>query len=165
MPYAPTVNDRSGELLAMGQIGAANTKLQGMQMLSQGISQAGSSLAGGIASAMTGMAEKGAVASEALGQAEAIRSVGQQYNLDTSMLDALLANEKDPYKLKGYLDVFGQHLGQTMQNQYQQRNFEMSRDLAGYKASLGGGAAARPVPPTQRPWTGIELAPGLEIRL
>ncbi len=55
MPYAPTVNDRSGEILAEFQTNAANIRAQGManmgQSIGEGLESMGSSIATGITKA------------------------------------------------------------------------------------------------------------------
>jgi hypothetical protein len=55
MPYAPTVNDRSGEILGEYTANAANIRAQGManmgQSIGEGLQSMGSSIAGGITKA------------------------------------------------------------------------------------------------------------------
>jgi hypothetical protein len=52
MPYAPTVNDRSGEILGQYTANAAETRAQGManmgQSIGEGLESMGSSIAGGM---------------------------------------------------------------------------------------------------------------------
>ena len=53
MPYAPTVNDRSGEILGASQANAANIRAQGMQSFGQSIVDGSTSAISGIAGAYT----------------------------------------------------------------------------------------------------------------
>jgi hypothetical protein len=57
MPYAPTVNDRSGEILAGYQTNAANIRAQGMANMGQSIGEGLAGLGDSITGAMTKAAE------------------------------------------------------------------------------------------------------------
>jgi hypothetical protein len=57
MPYAPTVNDRSGEILAEFQTNAANIRAQGMANMGQSIGEGLAGLGDSITGAMTKAAE------------------------------------------------------------------------------------------------------------
>lgn len=48
MPYNPSVNDRSGEILAQGMVGAAQAQMQGKMAMGQGIQQGVGSLIDGV---------------------------------------------------------------------------------------------------------------------
>ncbi len=57
MPYAPTVNDRSGEILGEYTANAANIRAQGMQSFGQSIGEGLESIGSSITGAMTKAAE------------------------------------------------------------------------------------------------------------
>ena len=70
--YNPTVNDRSGEIMAMGQVGAAQTNAQMMSDLGQNIGGALQSIGG-----MYGQANQAAQAGDSA--YEALGAIGQMY--------------------------------------------------------------------------------------
>jgi hypothetical protein len=53
MPYAPTVNDRSGEILGNAQANAAQIRAQGMMAMGEGISDGLAAIGGGLSQGMT----------------------------------------------------------------------------------------------------------------
>jgi hypothetical protein len=70
--YNPAVNDRSGELIASGQIGAANTRAQMMSQLGQDIGGAIKSIGGTIG----GVMQANAAGDSAF---DALSAIGQMY--------------------------------------------------------------------------------------
>jgi hypothetical protein len=79
MPYNPTVNDRSGEILGEYTANAANIRAQGManmgQSIGEGLQSAGSSIAGG----MTKMQENKAKTDTNQGVAQALAETYRTY--------------------------------------------------------------------------------------
>jgi len=53
MPYAPTVNDRSGEILANATANAAQIRAQGMMAMGEGIGDGLAAIGGGLSQGMT----------------------------------------------------------------------------------------------------------------
>jgi len=53
MPYAPTVNDRSGEILGNAQANAAQIRAQGMMAMGEGIGDGLAAIGGGLSQGMT----------------------------------------------------------------------------------------------------------------
>ena len=72
MQYSPTVNDQSGQIMASGQIGAAQTNAQMMGQFGQDIGSAIKSIGGTIAGGMQANAQ----ADSAF---DAITAIGQMY--------------------------------------------------------------------------------------
>ena len=170
LQFNPGNSDRSGELLAAASANAANTRMQGQQMMAQGIGQATNSVVSGAMGALQGYMEKGQTAQMALGKAEAIQQIGQQYGLDTSMLPQLLQETKDPYKLNAMMDIYGSHLDQQMKNSYQDRAHALALQRMAQQSQFTQGnqanaAALRPVQapsPTRTPFQ-VNFAPGLDM--
>jgi hypothetical protein len=171
LQFNPGNSDRSGELLAAASANAANTRLQGQQALHAGIGSAVQSVSGAAMGALQGYMEKGQAAQMAMGKAEAIQQIGQQYGLDTSMLPQLLQETKDPYRLNAMMDIYGSHLDQQMKNSYQNRGHELAMQRMAQQSQFTQGnqanaAALRPVQapsPTRTQWGGFNVAPGIDM--
>jgi hypothetical protein len=140
MAYNPSVNDRSGEILAQMMIGANDARTQGnlamVQGITSGVNSATTAIGGGMMDYMLKKQEEGQIASMNLGKYEAMKTIAPEYGLDPAMLDQLLGNEKDPYKVAGKLSLLEGHLQQQQKNQYLNQQFDNSRALAEHRAAL-----------------------------
>jgi hypothetical protein len=96
--YAPTVNDRSGEFLAAGQVGAAQTNAQAMGQMGQDIGGALTSLAAAYGQRQ-GTISKGKNFKKFMGMA------GGAFGLDESKLG--MFNDMEDYDAGMMLDNFG----------------------------------------------------------
>jgi hypothetical protein len=132
MPYAPTVNDISGQILAQGQvnaaqakaqgilgkaqalytgeINAANTRLQGTQALAQGISAAGSSLAGGIGELSRTFTQNKLISENVFGKIDALESLG----LMSPEVGDHIAGMNSPQKMSAAMAVYEQFIQNAM---------------------------------------------------
>src|SRR5258705_5223663 len=131
MPYAPTVNDISGQILAQGKINAAQAKAQGIlgqaqalyqgkvqaaQSLAAGISSAGSSIAGGIASGLDSLnrtyTQNKLITDNVYGKLDSY----QQLGLMAPQVADHIAGLKDPQKMAAAMAVYDQFIQNTMQD-------------------------------------------------
>jgi hypothetical protein len=151
MPYAPTVNDRSGEILAAFQANAAETRAQGMQSFGQSIGEGLESMGSSIAGVLTKKQED---ASKATSIGEALNTmqstlptygaegVALQQIITKRMADA--GNNLD--KMSGIYMAF-QPAMQNLQSRFNQNNqYTQALNLAQKKAALGigGGGGSAP---------------------
>jgi hypothetical protein len=147
MAYNPSVNDRSGEILAQFQTGAADARTQGNMAMVQGIMGGVQSATGAISGAMTDYMlqkqEEGQLASMNLGKIDALNQIGPQYGLDSGMLASLLGDEKDQYRIAGRLALMEGHLEQQQRLGVLDKQFNNSTFLAQQRA--------RPTPLNQIP--------------
>lgn len=182
MPYAPTVNDRSGEILAGYQTNAAEIKAAGQQALADGIARGATSAIGGALGAMTDTNTAGMItdgkgrAVPGLGASiDAARERAIKYDAAAGMLDTYKQNAgalgldlqmlqgleekhaKDPDKLIGALTVVGSMADNYMATQRQNAQYTNALELARQKAALnasGGGS---------NPALSVEVADGIDI--
>ena len=159
MPYAPTVNDRSGEILAGYQTNAANTRAQGMQNFGQSIGEGLESMGSSIAEVITKKQED---ASKATSIGEALNTmqstlptygaegVALQQIITKRMADA--GNNLD--KMSGIYMAF-QPAMQNLQSRFNQN--AQALNLAKQKAALGigGGGGSSPM-------FSVDVAPGVD---
>jgi hypothetical protein len=164
MPYAPTVNDISGQILAQGRInaaqakaqgilgkaqalyqgtvGSANTRLQGVQALAQGISAAGAGLAGGLSELGRTFNQNKLISDNVFGKIEALESLG----LMSPQVGDHIAGLKDPQKMAGAMAVYEQFIQNAMGDasyanrlrQQQQIAQEFDTTGQGLMANVGG---------------------------
>lgn len=129
MPYAPDVNNRSGELLADGMNNASQIKLAGTQALASGVASAGSSIGSGIGTALSEFDKSMAKNKYNLGQLDALKSTNL---LGPGELDELV-KIKDPDKLAGALAIVGGVVQQRQQDNYLQSQQDSAQKLWDYK--------------------------------
>jgi len=108
MPYAPTVNDNSGQILGAYTAKAAETRAEGManfgQSIGEGLQSMGSSIAGGITKAR----ENAIKYDTAAGMLDTYKENAGALGLDLNMLGGMEQKyAKDPDKLIGALTVVG----------------------------------------------------------
>jgi hypothetical protein len=136
MPYAPTVNDRSGEILAAFQASAADTRAQGMQSFGQSIGNGLAAMGSGIAGGMTKAAENAIKYNEAAGMLDAYRSNAESLGLSLDMLNGIEEKySKDPDKLLGHLTVLGSIANSNLSMQRENARIEGYKDLSDYKSA------------------------------
>jgi len=118
MPYQPTVNDRSGEILAQGQVNASQTRAQGQIAMTQGIASAIQSIAGGITQGIAKQQETIALDQYTVGTAEALGNISHQdlaaIGVNPSSFQEQIAGTlaiKDPVKRAASLAVTQDMLG------------------------------------------------------
>jgi hypothetical protein len=134
MPYAPTVNDISGQILAQGEINAAqakaqgilgkaqalyqgtvnaaNTRLQGTQALASGISAAGQGIAGGISELGRTFTQNKLISDNVFGKLDAY----QQLGLMAPQVADHIAGLNSPQKMAAAMAVYDQFIQNTMQD-------------------------------------------------
>ena len=139
MPYNPTVNDRSGEILGAYTANAAQTRAEGMQnfgnSIGEGLAAMGSGIAGGISQA----GQQAIKYKTAAGMLDAYRTNADAFGFDMNALDAMEQKyAKDPDKLLGALTVLGEIGSNNMSMQRESARMDNYKDLADYKAALGG---------------------------
>jgi hypothetical protein len=165
MAYNPSVNDRSGEILAQMMTGAADAQAQGNMAMVQGImggvQSATGAISGNLTDYMLRKQEEGQLASMNLGKMEALNEIAPQYGLDSSMLASLLGDEKDPYRLAGKLSLVEGHLEQQQRLGYLNQQFSNSTALANHRSNLAA-QNPRPVPPAQQSWGGFQIGGNID---
>jgi hypothetical protein len=121
MQYSPTVNDRSGEFLSAGIVGAAQTNAQGTAQLGQDISGALTSLAAAYGQRQ-GTIAKGKNFKKFMGMA------GGAFGLDETKLG--MFNEMDDHDAGLMLDNFGSWMPAMANAQLGRNKFERSQAAA-----------------------------------
>ena len=138
--FNPTVQDRSGELIAQGMNNAATMQLQGMQSLGNSLANLG----GTYAESMTKARENAAKANTNLGVGEAIASIYRTYGTPEQYQDYITGldrHAKDQDKLSGYNSVHVQTANALMDMARTQSQAAAYLDLARQKQALGGGTS------------------------
>lgn len=136
MPYAPTVNDRSGEILGAFQASAAETRAQGMQNFGQSIGEGLAAMGSGIAGGISQAGQQAIKYKTAAGMLDAYRANADAFGFDMNALDAMEQKyAKDPDKLLGALTVLGEIGNNNMSMQREQARMDGYKDLADYKAA------------------------------
>jgi hypothetical protein len=142
MPYAPTVNDRSGEILGASQTNAAATRAQGMQSFGQSIGEGLESMGSSIAGGMTKARENAIKYDTAAGMLDAYRSNAESLGLSLDMLNGIeekYANK--PNELLGHLTVIGDIANSNLSMQRENARIEGYKDLSDYKSANTPAAA------------------------
>jgi len=146
MPYAPTVNDRSGEILAGFQTDAANTRAEGMQSFGKSIGEGLESIGSSIAEVITKKQED---ASKATSIGEALNTmqstlptygaegVALQQIITKRMADA--GNNLD--KMSGIYMAFQPAMQNLQSRFYENARIEGFKDLSDYKSANTPAAA------------------------
>lgn len=130
--YNPSVNDRSGEILAGGIAGAAQINAQGQMQaaenLSRGIASAADSVGGAIGQAGQIFAQNKAKLSSSYGKIEALGNMGYLAPEEADELSKI----KDPDKLAGSLAVIEQQFQSDMvrKRQMDAMNMRMMEEKA-----------------------------------
>lgn len=160
MPYAPTVNDRSGEILGAYTASAANTRAEGMQNFGQSIGEGLAAMGSGIGGGISQAGQQAIKYKTAAGMLDAYRTNADAFGFDMNTLDAMEQKyAKDPDKLLGALTVLGEIGNNNMSMQRQQANIDGYKDLYDYKAA--NTAATAPEAPKLDAQYGREFYMGL----
>jgi hypothetical protein len=166
MPYNPSVNDRSGEILAGYQTRSSEITAAGNQALASGIMQGATSAIGGGLGAATGFNTAGMIKdasgnsipglgdaldsvkanaikyNEAAGMLDAYKQNAGALGLDMQMLDGVADKYKNkPNELLGHLTVIGSIANNNLSMQRQTAQIEGYKDLADYKSANTPAAA------------------------
>ena len=141
--YNPTVDDRSGEILAAGQVGAAQANAQMLQGIGQNIGDAIKSFAGVYA-------EDKALNAKAKAYGDFLKTHGTQLGFDPNWIAAYDKAPRDEQLAAGEIMTGG--LGNSLRSlNYLQAQKEMwaGRAKGGGKAAVGDGGAAGDYVPGQ----------------
>lgn len=162
MPYAPTVNDRSGEILGGYTANAAQLRAQAManmgQSIGEGLQSIGSSIAGGIAKSQANTAKLQGI--QATG--EAMQAILPQYGKEGMALGKALQSElgkagNNPDKMAGTLMAFMPAM-ENLQSRHNQNNqYTQALNLARQKAVLSNGGG------TSNPNVSVEIPEAVDI--
>lgn len=170
MPYNPTVNDRSGEILAGYQTNAAGIKAAGQQALADGIMRGATSAIGGGLGAATGFNTAGMITdakgNQVPGLGEALNSVkanAVKYETASGMMDTYKQNAEalgldmqmlqgieqkyanKPNELIGALTVVGKIGENNLDIQKAQKTYEaLGKAYTGKAAATAAAKAAQP---------------------
>ena len=142
MPYNPSVNDRSGEILAGYQTNAANASAQGAMALGESLQSVGNSIAGG----MTKARENAIKYDTAAGMLDTYKENAGALGLDLDMLQGVeekYANK--PNELIGALTVIGKIGENNLDIQKAQKTYEaLGNAYTGKAAATAAAKAAQP---------------------
>jgi hypothetical protein len=145
MPYAPTVNDRSGEILGQYTANAANIRAEGMQSFGQSIGKGLESMGSSIAGGMTKARENAIKYDTAAGMLDTYKENAGALGLDLNMLEGMeqkLAGNPD--KLIGALTVVGKIGENNLDIQKAQKTYEALGNAYAGKAAATAAATTQP---------------------
>lgn len=146
MPYNPSVNDRSGEILGNAQANAAQIRAQGMMAMGQGIGEGLAAIGGGLSSGMTKARENAVKYDAAAGMLDTYKQNADALGLDMQMLKGIeqkYANK--PNELIGALTVVGKIGENNLDIQKAKKTYEaLGNAYAGKAAATAAAKAAQP---------------------
>jgi hypothetical protein len=160
MPYNPSVNDRSGEILAGYQTNASQITADGNQALAQGITDGVTNLAGGVTGAIAKSQANTAKLQGVQATGSAMQAILPQYGKEGMALGQALQAElgkagNNPDKMAGAMMAFMPAM-ENLQTRYNQNaQYTQALQLAKQKAALGGGGS--------NPALSVEVADGIDI--
>jgi hypothetical protein len=163
MPYAPTVNDRSGEILGEYTANAANIRAQGMQSFGKSIGEGLAGLGGGIGGMLKESRENTAKLEGLAATGSAMQAILPQYGEEGIALANALNEElgkagKNANKMAGTYMAFMPAV-ENLQTRYNQNaQYTQALILAQQKAALGlgGGGGSSPM-------LSVEVDPAVDI--
>jgi hypothetical protein len=163
MPYAPTVNDNSGQILAGYQTKSAEIKAAGNEALAQGIASGVTSIAGGIGGAIAKSQANTAKLQGIQATGSAMQAILPQYGEEGMALGQALQSElgkagTNPDKMAGAMMAFMPAM-ENLQTRYNQNaQYTQALNLAKQKAALGlgGGGGSSPM-------FSVDVADGVDI--
>jgi hypothetical protein len=162
MPYNPSVNDRSGEILAGYQTRSAEIKAAGNEALAKGITDGVTNLAGGITGAIAKSQANTAKLQGIQATGSAMQAILPQYGNEGMALGAALQEQlgkagNNPDKMAGAMMAFMPAM-ENLQTRYNQNNqYNQARILANQKAALAGGGGG------SNPFYSVELGDGIDM--
>ena len=160
MPYAPTVNDESGQILAGYQTKSAEIKAAGNEALAQGIMDGVTSVASGIGGAIAKSQANTAKLQGIQATGSAMQAILPQYGEQGMALGQALQTElgkagNNPDKMAGAMMAFMPAM-ENLQSRYNQKaQYDSALELARQKAALGGGGS--------NPSLGVEVDDGIDL--
>jgi len=180
MPYAPTVNDNSGQILAGYQTRASEITAAGNEALANGIMQGATSAIGGGLGAATGFNTAGMIKDASgnsipgLGDAlDSVKANAIKYQTASGMMDTYKENagalgldlgmlqgieqkyKNKPNELLGALTVLERVGNNNMELARQKAQYDGAVQVAKQKATLSGGGS--------NPFYSVELGEGIDI--
>lgn len=159
MPYNPSVNDNSGQILAGYQTKSAEIKAAGNEALAKGIMDGVTSVAGGITGAIAKSQANTAKLQGVQATGSAMQAILPQYGDEGIALGQALQSElgkagSNPDKMAGAMMAFMPAM-ENLQTRFNQTNqYTQAGILAGQKAALGGGS---------NPALSVEVADGIDL--
>lgn len=177
MPYNPSVNDRSGEILAAAQNNASQMTYEGMVNLGQGIGDGLQSASRAVATMVTGVpipkgeGIAGAIAKSQENTAKlqgvqatgsAMQAILPQYGKEGMALGQALQAElgkagNNPDKMAGAMMAFMPAMENLQSRFNQNAQYTQALQLARQKAALGGGGGG------SNPALSVEVADDIDI--
>jgi hypothetical protein len=155
MPYAPTVNDESGQILAGYQTKSAEIKAAGNEALAQGITDGVMSIAGGIGGAIAKSQANTAKLQGIQATGSAMQAILPQYGDEGMALGQALQTElgkagNNPDKMAGAMMAFMPAMENLQSRFNQNAQYTQALNLAKQKAALGiggggGGGSSSPM--------------------
>ena len=151
MPYNPSVNDNSGQILANHQVQGAYTRMQGKIALGEGIEEAGQAIGSGFSMGLGKVQGNAAKANTNAGTAEALDQIYGTYGTPQQRQEFLTGLEKvsgNQDKTAGYIAMH-QQTGQSLIELNKSKQIAdiygaNNKDLAMWKAGNTGAAVAEP---------------------
>ena len=151
MPYNPTVNDRSGEILGAYTASAANTRAEGMQNFGQSIGKGLESIGDSVGDALNDVKANAIKSNTNAGTAEALDQIYGTYGTPEQRQDFLTGLDKvsgNQDKTAGYLAMH-QQTGQSLIELNKSKQIAdiygaNNKDLAMWKSGNTGAAVAEP---------------------
>lgn len=151
MPYNPSVNDRSGEILGNAQANAAQIRAQGMMAMGQGIGDGLAAIGSGLSKGLGKVQDNAAKANTNAGTAEALDQIYGTYGTPQQRQDFLTGLEKvsgNQDKTAGYIAMH-QQTGQSLVELNKSKEIAdiygaNNKDLAMWKSGNTGAAVAEP---------------------
>lgn len=162
MPYNPTVNDNSGQILAGYQTRSAEIKAAGNEALAQGIMDGVTNLAGGITGAIAKSQANTAKLQGIQATGSAMQAILPQYGEQGMALGQALQSElgkagNNPDKMAGAMMAFMPAM-ENLQTRYNQKaQYDSALELARQKQALGYGSAG------SNPSLGVEVDAGIDL--
>ena len=157
MPYNPSVNDNSGQILANHQVQGAYTRMQGKIKLGEGIEEAGQAIGGGLSMGLGKVQGNAAKANTNAGTAEALDQIYGTYGTPQQRQEFLTGLEKvsgNQDKTSGYIAMHQQNGQSLMQMAATNNQYKQAGILANQKATIGGGS---------NPPLSVEVADDIDI--
>lgn len=161
--YNPTVQDRSGEIIASAANNASEIYAQGMQNFGQSIGSAMQSIGEGIQKRR----EDAAKLQTSMSAGEAMMNLSQQFGPEgeqfrQSFTDSLTKAGNNPDKIAGTVAAHTTYFDDMLSRRRESARMDNYKDLADYKASLGGpGTSTTPAAPKLDAQYGREFYMGL----
>jgi phage-related protein len=158
MTYNPSVNDRSGEILAGYQTNAANASAQGAMALGESLQSVGNSMTDAIAKSQANTAKLQGIQSTG----SAMQAILPQYGDEGILLGQALQTElgkagNNADKMGGTIMAFMPAIEGLITRFNTKNQYNQARILANQKAALAGGGGG------SNPFYSVELGDGIDM--